>query len=62
MDKQNGSTNKIKDPEEESIEALTEEAREDLVKRGVLVPVTNGTIKHRIRTGFNRLFGAIRQR
>src|SRR5690349_7312592 len=51
-------------PEEELIEALTEEAKEDLVARGVLVRVTDddGTIKCLIRSGFSRLFAASRQR
>ena len=64
MNEGKDSAHNLKDPEEEIIETLTEEAREDLVKRGVLFPVTDadGSTKHRIPSGFNRLFGANRQR
>jgi hypothetical protein len=58
MNEPNKPAGKVKDPEEEIIEALTEEALERLVARGVLVPVTDddGTFKYRIPSGFNRLF------
>jgi len=60
MNGKEGSTGKVKDPEEELINALTEEVRERLVARGVIVPVIDddGAIKYRIPSGFNRLFGA----
>ena len=64
MDDIKDSTPKAKDPEEEIIEALTEKALENLVEKGTLVPFTDadGSTKYRIRSGFNRLFGANRQR
>jgi hypothetical protein len=64
MNEKEYSTGNAKDPEDEIIEALTEEALKNLVARGKLVPVTNddGTIKYRIPSGFNRLFGANRRR
>jgi len=64
MNETKNSTHKFKDPEEEIIEALPEEAREMFVERGVLVPFTDkdGTITYRIPSGFNRLFGAKRRR
>jgi hypothetical protein len=64
MGKKEDSAHNFKDTEEEIIKALPKESREMFVARGKLVPVTNadGTIKHRIPSGFNRLFGANRQR
>ncbi len=63
MNGKKDSTTKVKSPEEEIIEALTEEAREGLAARGSLVPVTNadGTITYRIPSGFNRLSTANRR-
>ena len=64
MDEKEDSTDKVKDPEEELIEALPKESREMFVERGVLVPFTDahGTIRYRIPSGFNRLFAANRRR
>jgi hypothetical protein len=64
MNEKEYSTGNAKDPEEELIDALTEEAREMFVQRGLLVPFTDadGTIRYRIPSGFNRLFGANRRR
>ena len=57
MDEQNGSTNKIKDPEEKLIEALTEKTLESLVEKWTLVPFTDadGSTKYRRGSKFNRL-------
>ena len=57
MNDRKDSTPKAKDPEEEIIEALPEEAREALVAIGKLVPITNddGTVTYQIPSGFNRL-------
>jgi hypothetical protein len=51
------STNNVKDPEEEIIEALPEEEQERLVEKGTLVAFidADGSTKYRIPTGFNRL-------
>jgi hypothetical protein len=64
MDEKEDSMDKVKDPEEELIEALPKESREMFVERGVLVPFTDkdGTIMYRIPSGFNRLFGAKHRR
>jgi len=64
MDDRKDSTPKAKDPEEEIIEALTEEALERLVEKGTLVAFTDadGSTKYRIPSGFNRLFAAKRRR
>jgi hypothetical protein len=64
MNEKEYSTGNAKDPEEELIDALTEEALERLVEKGTLVPFTDadGSTKYRIPSGFNRLFAANRRR
>jgi hypothetical protein len=64
MNETKDSAHNFKDPEEELIDALTEEAIEGLVEEGTLVAFTDadGSTKYRIPTGFNRLFGAKRRR
>ena len=63
MDSRRVPMDRVKSPEEQIIAASTEEAKEDLAARRVLVRVTgeDGTIKYVIRSGFNRLFAASRQ-
>ena len=64
MNDSKDSVHNVKDPEEEIIEALTEEALERLVEEGTLVLFTDadGSTKYRIPSGFNRLFAAKRRR
>jgi hypothetical protein len=64
MNEKEDSMGNVKSPQEEIIEALTEEERERLAARGSLVPVTDedGSTKYLIPSGFNRLFAASRRR
>jgi hypothetical protein len=64
MNETKDSAHNFKDPEEELIDALTEEALERLVEKGTLVPFTDadGSTKYRIPSGFHRLFAANRRR
>ena len=57
MNEKKDSTDNARNPEEELIKALTEDARERLAARGILVSVINedGSSKYLIRSGFNRL-------
>ena len=57
MGKQEASTNNVKDPDEELIEAIAEKALEMLVARGILVLIiyADGMIKYRISSKLSRL-------
>ena len=57
MDEQEASTNNVKDPDDEFIEAVAGKVLEKLVKKGILTPCdgTGGTVRFHITRGMNRL-------